>query len=229
MKILIVEDDEIIRNELEKMLVSWGYQVLKVENFNTIIDRYREEEPDLVLLDLLLPSRNGFYWCQEIRKESNVPILFISSKSESLDMVIAMQMGADDYITKPFDPNILLAKISAILRRTYDYVDERKQYRIDALRFVPSEMKLRYQEEDITLTRTEALLFEELFQNVGQFVTREALMERCWLGDDYIDDNTLAVNIARMRKKLNTWNLGTWIQTKKGVGYRLEAEDEGHQ
>ena len=225
MKILIIEDDRTIREYLGRELVNWGYEVFLQENFQNPIEDFDKIKPDLVLLDVILPSRNGYFWCQEIRKNSNVPIVFISSKNEALDIVTGMQAGGDNYITKPFDLYVVRAKVEAILRRTYDFSDTKKydflsqdygRIELDSGRGL-----FLCAKGQIDLTKTEIMILQELINAQGGFVSRQAIIEVCWQGEDFIDDNTLAVNVARLRKKLNNMGLENLIITKKGVGYGL--------
>lgn len=220
-KILIVEDDETIAAIMKRELEKWSYNVILIEDFNKVMDVFRVENPQLVLLDIVLPYFNGYYWCQEIRKESKVPIIFISSKSENMDIVMGVQTGGDDYITKPLDMSIMVAKVQAIIRRTYDFVAEIKTLNFDQITLDLGESKITFDGKEIELTRTEFQIMESLFRAQGQIVSREKIMEKCWSGDHYIDDNTLAVNVTRLRKKLDTMGLEGLIQTKKGQGYSL--------
>ncbi len=225
MKILIIEDDRTIREYLGRELVNWGYEVFLQENFQNPIEDFDKIKPDLVLLDVILPSRNGYFWCQEIRKISNVPIVFISSKNEALDIVTGMQAGGDNYITKPFDLYVVRAKVEAILRRTYDFSDTKKYDFISQdygrIELDSSRGLFLCEEGQIDLTKTEIMILQELINAQGGFVSRQAIIEVCWQGEDFIDDNTLAVNVARLRKKLNNMGLENLIITKKGVGYGL--------
>lgn len=225
MKILIIEDDRTIREYLGRELVNWGYEVFLQENFQNPIEDFDKIKPDLVLLDVILPSRNGYFWCQEIRKISNVPIVFISSKNEALDIVTGMQAGGDNYITKPFDLYVVRAKVEAILRRTYDFSDTKKYDFISQdygrIELDSSRGLFLCEEGQIDLTKTEIMILQELINAQGGFVSRQAIIEVCWQGEDFIDDNTLAVNVARLRKKLNSMGLENLIITKKGVGYGL--------
>lgn len=225
MKILIIEDDRTIREYLGRELINWGYEVFLQENFQNPIEDFDKIKPDLVLLDVILPSRNGYFWCQEIRKISNVPIVFISSKNEALDIVTGMQAGGDNYITKPFDLYVVRAKVEAILRRTYDFSDTKKYDFISQdygrIELDSSRGLFLCEEGQIDLTKTEIMILQELINAQGGFVSRQAIIEVCWQGEDFIDDNTLAVNVARLRKKLNNMGLENLIITKKGVGYGL--------
>ena len=222
MKILIVEDDRTIDSIISKELNQWGYHTQSIGDFTTVYETFKSFNPDLVLMDISLPHYNGFYWTQKIRQESNVPIVFISSYAESMDMVQAIQFGADDYITKPIDIAVTRAKIQAILRRTYDYTLESDKLSYGALTLNLSSAKLEGQDFSVDLTRTELLILEILFNMKNQIAGREEIMNHCWQGDDFIDDNTLAVNMTRLRKKLSGVGLGELIQTKKGIGYFLQ-------
>ena len=221
MKIFIVEDDENIVELLGDELRTWGYETMSVKDFNNVAGEIEDFKSDLVLMDITLPYYNGFYWTQKIRENSNVPIIFISSHNNSMDMVSAMQFGADDYITKPIDINLTRVKIQAILRRTYEYTMQVDKLTFEGISLDTSRAKLSGESFDIDLTKTELLILEALFNAKGQIVRREDIMDHCWQGDDFIDDNTLAVNITRLRKKLDNVGYKEFIQTKKGMGYYL--------
>lgn len=222
LKILIIEDDKSIDSILSDELNQWGYQTKSIEDFSTVYETFEKFEPNLVLMDISLPYYNGFYWTQRIRQKSNVPIVFISSHSESMDMVQAIQFGADDYITKPIDITVTIAKIQAILRRTYDYALDSDKLAYGELTLNLSSAKLEGEEFSLSLTRTELLILDILFNMKGQIAKRENIINHCWQGDDFIDDNTLAVNMTRLRKKLAGVGLDEFIQTKKGIGYYLQ-------
>lgn len=189
-RIFIVEDDEIISEVLKKNLSSWGYNVSCAEDFSNIIQEFVRRDPQLVLLDLKLPFYNGFHWCEEIRRISQVPVIFISSAADNMNMVMAMSRGADDFIAKPFDMDVLTAKIQAILRRTYSF-------------------------------GTPGNVLEILMEHAGKVVSRDAIMTKLWESDSFIDDNTLTVNITRLRRKLEKEGLKEFIITKKGLGYMV--------
>ncbi len=222
LKILIIEDDKSIDSILSEELNQWGYQTKSIEDFSAVFEIFENFEPNLVLMDISLPYYNGFYWTQRIRQKSNVPIVFISSHSESMDMVQAIQFGADDYITKPIDITVTIAKIQAILRRTYDYTLDSDKLAYGELTLNLSSAKLEGDEFSLSLTRTELLILDILFNMKGQIAKREDIINHCWQGDDFIDDNTLAVNMTRLRKKLAGVGLDEFIQTKKGIGYYLQ-------
>ena len=221
MKIFIVEDDENIVELLGDELRQWGYETKAVKDFNDVANEIGRYNPNLVLMDITLPYYNGFYWTQKIRQNSNVPIIFISSHNNQVDMVSAMQFGADDYITKPIDINLTRVKIQAILRRTYEYTMPVDKPVFEGISLDISKAKLLGEGFCIDLTKTELLILEYLFNMRGKIAKREDIMNHCWQGDYFIDDNTLAVNITRLRKKLSGVGYKEFIQTKKGMGYYL--------
>ncbi|EKU50144.1 response regulator transcription factor [Staphylococcus massiliensis] len=221
MKILIVEDDRVIAQALKQALNKWQLEAEIVTNFNHIVDDYVKPDIHLILLDINLPSFNGYYWCQEIRKVSNVPIIFISSRSDSMDKVMAIEMGGDDYIEKPFDMTVTISKIQALLRRTYDFNATSHHLDVQGCKLVVEEGKLYYDDQVIDLTFTELQIVHQLFKNEGQYVSRNKLIETCWESEHFIDDNTLAVNMTRLRKKLKSIGVQDLIQTKKNMGYKV--------
>lgn len=223
MKILIVEDDSFIRELLKKELEKWDYEVNIVTEFSEVISIFQKEHPDLVLMDIKLPVYDGYYFTRKIRENSDVPIIFISSMSDNMNQIMAMEMGADDFIVKPFEINFVLSKIKAMIRRTYTYSQNEEQ---DSEKFIHdhSKLELIYKEKSVTLTRTENVIMDLLFSKKNKFVSRNELIDACWQGDDYIDDNTLFVNISRLRKKLSALGLENVIETKKNVGYRFNEE-----
>lgn len=225
MKIMIVEDDRTIASILAAELTKWGYNPFIITDFQNVLARFHEEAPQLVLMDIQLPAFNGYYWCQEIRKVSQVPLIFISSRTENMDIVMAIQMGGDDYIQKPFDLNVALAKLQALLRRTYDFTENENYLHLDSVILKTGESKLLYEENELDLTRNELRTLELLFQKKGTFVAREEIMVRLWEDESFIDDNTLAVTIARLRKKLKNIGLDQLIVTKKGMGYSVTEEE----
>lgn len=224
-KIMIVEDDEIIASSIKKHLEKWNYDVFVVNDFENVLEDFRHYEPLLVLLDISLPYYNGYYWCQEIRKESEVPIIFISSTSENMNIVMAMNMGADDFINKPFDLTVLTAKLQAILRRTYSFNKTQNVLNYQSLTLDLLKGVISYHENSIELTKTELKIMQILFEHAGQIVSRDTIMEALWQSEAFVDDNTLSVNINRLRKKLDAFSLSQLIHTKKGIGYQLYYED----
>lgn len=222
MKILIVEDDENIVRVISDNLTKWGYDVLAVENFNDVMETFNNFKPQLVLLDIVLPFFNGYYWSSEIRKISTVPIIFISSKAEDGDIVMGMQFGGDDYITKPLNMDVLNAKIQAVLRRSYNFVNEIEYLEFKDVQLYLSENRIEHCRKNTDLTKTELLIMDSLFRKQGGIAKREEIMDKCWQNSKFIDDNTLAVNITRLRKKLHSIGLTNFIRTKKGSGYFIE-------
>ena len=221
MKILIVEDDNNIAEILANELSVWGYDTVCVKDFNNVLDEFKSEKPELVLMDIILPYFNGFYWCQKIREISKVPLMFISSKSEDIDIVQAMQFGGDDYIVKPINIQIVRAKIVALLRRSYDFAEETDYLTFGNVKLLLSAAKLEFMGKAAELTRTELMILETLFKDRGAVSKRDKIMDKCWQEENFIDDNTLAVNMTRLRKKLAEIGLDDFIQTKKGIGYFL--------
>lgn len=226
MKILIVEDDRNIAKLLSEELRAWAYETFEIRDFSKVAEEVEDLGPDLILMDVSLPSFNGFYWTQEIRKKSKLPIIFISSHTESMDIIQAMNFGADDYITKPIDIAVTRAKIQAVLRRAYDYKIDSNVLEFDDVYLDISKASLSFRSASAILTRTELMILESLFESQGDIVMREDIIEKCWQSENFIDDNTLAVNITRLRKKLRQIGKANLIQTKKGMGYFLEARDE---
>ncbi|HEM3588227.1 TPA: response regulator transcription factor [Streptococcus suis] len=220
-KILLVEDDKTISQLVAKNLINWGYQVQEVKDFQMVLEQMEEFQPHLILLDIGLPFFNGYYWCQEIRKTSRVPIMFLSSHDQPMDIVMAINMGADDYVTKPFEMTVLLAKIQGLLRRTYDFVGEQSLLWFEEVSLDLKTMQVSYGQAVEELTRNEFQILRVLFEHGKEVVSREELMRELWNSDIFVDDNTLSVNIARLRKKLAELGLPDVIATKKGVGYGL--------
>ncbi|HFU4055186.1 TPA: response regulator transcription factor [Streptococcus suis] len=220
-KILLVEDDKTISRLVAKNLINWGYQVQEIKDFQMVLDQIRDFQPHLILLDIGLPFFNGYYWCQEIRKTSRVPIMFLSSHDQPMDIVMAINMGADDYVTKPFEMTVLLAKIQGLLRRTYDFVGEQSLLWFEEASLDLKTMQVSYGQAVEELTRNEFQILRVLFEHGKEVVSREELMRELWNSDIFVDDNTLSVNIARLRKKLAELGLPDLIATKKGVGYGL--------
>lgn len=223
-KVYVVEDDDVILNALKKFLQNWSYEVHVADDFSSVYEKFLKVNPDLVLLDVSLPFFNGYYWCEQIRKSSNVPIIFISSADENLNKIMAMNMGADDYITKPFDLELLLAKIKAILRRTFEYSESTNNISYKDLIIDRDRMLLKFANEEISLSKNEYLILEMMFEYPEKVYRREEFMDKIWQTDEFIDDNTLTVNIMRLRKKLEDIGLKNFIKTKKKVGYYIERD-----
>jgi two-component system, OmpR family, response regulator protein BraR/BceR len=220
-KILLIEDDSVIALEISKYLSRWGYEVQCVEDFNQVMGDFITYEPQLVLMDISLPFYNGYYWCAEIRKLSRVPVIFISSASDNMNVVMAVNMGGDDFIPKPFDLEVLHAKIQAILRRTYAYNEQIAYQECKGVLFNTLDGSILYQEQKIELTRNEFRILQLLFENIAKTVSRELIMKRLWDNECFIDDNTLTVNMNRLRKKLEEASIVDFIHTRKGIGYLI--------
>lgn len=222
MKIFIVEDDPVIASAVAEHIASWGCEPRIARNFQNIVQEFVEFDPQLVLLDVGLPFYNGYHWCSEIRRFSSVPIIFISSASDNMNIVMAINMGADDFIAKPFDLNVLTAKVQAMLRRTYDLGGQTRllQHRDAVLN--TDDSTLTYHGERVELTKNEYRILQVLMENKGKIVSRDVLMQRLWESDSFVDENTLSVNVARLRKKLDGAGLENFIATKKGMGYIVE-------
>ena len=222
-KILVVEDDFTIASELKTMMTGWGYEVKLTENFEDILGEFHSFAPHLILMDIGLPFANGFIRCQKIREESKVPVIFLSSASDNINLVTAINMGADDFVAKPFDFNVLTAKIMAVLRRAYDFSEEKGdviEYRGAAYNAADSSIMI--DGEKIELTKNENRIMAALLNSKGSIVSRNTLMQQLWDDDCYVDENTLSVNVNRLRKKLEAAGLPDFIATKKGQGYIIE-------
>lgn len=220
-KIMVVEDDEVISKKLEAFLNSWNYSVLKVADFYTVLDAFHTFNPDLVLMDITLPYLNGYLWTEKIRLESSVPIIFISSATDNMNVVMAISKGADDFICKPFDLNVLAAKIMALLRRTYDFIGNKNVLEHSGIRFNLDDNVVSYLGKQIELSKNEAKILRLLMEKKDSIVSRDALMEYLWKTDFYVDENALSVNVSRLRKKLESIGIIDFIQTKKGLGYKV--------
>lgn len=222
--LMIVEDDKTIAESLKEELSKWQYSVHIAQDFNHILDEFLTIKPQMVLMDITLPAFNGYHWCQEIRKVSEVPIIFITSKTDDMDMIMAIQMGADDYIQKPFRLSIVVAKIQALLRRAYDFNEQEDFLTMNQVVLKPADLSLTYGDETIHLTKNESKIMEILFKGKGDFISREKIMQGLWEDESFIDGNTLAVNITRLRKKVRDAGKDDFILTKKGVGYAINKE-----
>lgn len=250
-RILVVEDDAVIAGQIGKYLAKWGYEVETVKDFADVMGQFAAYEPQLVLMDIGLPFYNGYYWCGEIRKISQVPIIFISSASDNMNIVMAVNMGGDDFVTKPFDLEILQAKVQALLRRTYAFTAPGTVLEYQGVLLNVADMSLSYhkrkenvlqnkedvqergkspEETDnvrndsgrrIELTKNEFRILQTLFETPGGVVSRDMLMKRLWDDECFVDDNTLTVNMNRLRRRLEEIGLSDFVRTKKGVGYFL--------
>lgn len=222
-KIFLVEDDATIVSVIQQHLTQWGLDCTVAADFQHVFDDYQKAQPDLVILDISLPYFNGFYWCQEIRKVSEVPIIFLSSAKDQMNQVMALNMGADEFIEKPFELTILLAKIQALLRRSYQY-GQQLSYAFGEYQFVPAINQIQSANDHLPLTPNESRILSVLFATQGQIVPREQIIETLWQSDDFIDNNTLAVNLTRLRKKLKDFGIDGLIQTVKNKGYLIEGK-----
>ena len=220
-RIFLVEDDETIARLIKKHLEKWEYEVSTVQDVGNVLGEFAVCDPQLVLLDIRLPFYNGHYWCTQIRQVSKVPIIFLSSVSDNMNIVMAMNMGADDFIPKPFDLEVLTAKVQALLRRSYDFAGSSSMLEHKGMLLNLSDATLLYQEQKVELTKNELKILQTLIENKMQVVTRETLMTRLWESDMYVDENTLSVNVNRLRKKLTSIGLEDSILTKKGIGYQI--------
>lgn len=220
-KIFLVEDDETIAKMVKNHLEKWDYEVRIAQKFDRIMAEFADYEPQLVLMDIGLPFYNGYHWCTQIRKVSNVPVVFLSSAADNMNIVMAVTMGADDFIAKPFDMQVLTVKIQAILRRSYDFAGNSSVLEHKGAMLNISEAELSYEGESLELTKNELKILQTLFENKASIVTRDTLMTKLWESDTYVDENTLSVNVNRLRKKLASIGLSDFIITKKKIGYKL--------
>lgn len=218
-KILLVEDDAGIAKEIADYASGWGLDVHIAKNFENIMAEFASVQPHLVLLDISLPYFDGYYWCSQIRNVSKIPIIFLSSASDNMNILMAMNMGADDFIAKPFDRNVLIAKLSAMLGRSYDFAASVSIIEHKGAILNTADNTLTYNGNNIELSKNEYRILLTLMENRGKVVSRESLMERLWESDSFVDENTLTVNVNRLRKKLENAGLKDYIGTKFGVGY----------
>ena len=220
-RILIVEDDIGIAEGIMEQMKKWGLEAKAVCDFHNVMKEFVAFQPHLVLMDISLPFMSGYHWCSEIRKVSTVPVIFVSSASDNMNIIMAVNMGADDFIAKPFDQNVLVAKVQALLRRTYDFAMSSPLIEYKGAMLNTGDNTLTYEDNKIELTKNEYRLLLTLMQNRGKIVSREKLMEALWQSGDFVDENTLTVNVGRLRKKLENAGLIDFITTKSGVGYTV--------
>jgi len=221
-RILIVEDDEVIAVEIAKSLKSWGFDAVIAKAFDRIDEEFAASGAQLVIMDISLPYYNGYYWCERIRRSSKVPIVFLSSRTDTADVVMAVNMGGDDYLAKPVATELLIAKVQAVLRRAYDY-ETSAGYRFLGAEFDASASSLLYEGSKRELTKNESRILQALLDKCGAIVSREELMLKLWDSDEFVDDNTLTVNVTRLRKTLAEAGLGDCVKTHKGQGYSIES------
>lgn len=219
--LLIVEDDATIACMTQRALSSWGYNAVRVVDFQHVDAAFDEHSPHLIIMDISLPFFNGFYWCSRLRERSRVPVLFLTSHTQQSDLITAIGVGADDYIVKPFSIDVLVAKVQALLRRAYDYAQSEESLVIRGATLEPAAALLHAPAGDLSLTRNELRILLTLLRRKGTVVSREALMKALWDDDVFVDDNTLSVNITRLRKRLENVGLPDLIETRKGLGYAL--------
>lgn len=220
---MIVEDDQTIRELLAGSLKKWNYEVVALDTFENVLEDFLHEKPAIILLDINLPLFDGFYWCNKIREVSQVPIIFISSRESHMDMIMAMNMGGDDFIQKPFDTDVLIAKIRALLRRSYSYTETQTNVlEHHGIILNLNDLNIYYDDKKVELTKTEFVILHLLMKNAGSVVSRNKIMRTLWKHEQFIDNNTLSVNITRLRKKLTQLGVENFITTKKGEGYVIK-------
>ncbi len=224
-RVFVVEDDEVISKAIVNKLAKYGLATKEVSDFQKVDEQFIAYDPSLVILDISLPFYNGYMWCEKIRKISKVPVLYISSMSDNMNIIMAMNMGGDDYLAKPFDLDVLVAKVQALLRRAYDYKIEGDILKVQDVILKLDDQTILYADKQSELTKNEFRIIRALFEKKGQVVSRDELMQKLWETSEFIDDNTLTVNIARLRKKLEDIGLHDFIKTKKGQGYIVKDED----
>lgn len=219
-KIMVVEDEAVIRQLIIEELEKWQFETFGTTDFHQVFDDFEEQEPQLILLDINLPVFAGYYWCQKIRETSKVPIIFISSRNTNMDMIMAMNMGADDFVTKPFEIDVLIAKINALLRRSYNYVENNSETLVhNGLTLNIDNSSMQINDEVIDLSKNEYRLLYILMKNHGKILSREKLLRALWDDERFVDDNTLTVNINRLRRKIEQAGMDNYIETKVGQGY----------
>lgn len=221
-KLMIIEDSNVIRDELESLLTKYGYEVLAPEEFENIIEYINNNQPNLILLDINLPVFDGFYICREIRKVSNVPIIIVTSRDSEVDELMSMNLGADDFVTKPYNTQILLARINSILKRAYGKIDNMDIITYKELKLDLSKGTIEANGQVLDLSKNELKILSYLIKNKGKIISREKLMNYMWNSDVFVDDNTLSVNVNRLRKKIEEIGLKDYIETKRGLGYIME-------
>ncbi len=218
-RILVVEDDAVIAKQVKNYLEKWGYEVFCVRDFQNVMKEFTDVSPHLVLMDIGLPFFNGHYWCGQIRQVSQVPVIFVSSAGDNMNIVMAVNMGGDDFVTKPFEPEVLAAKVQAMLRRTYSFRGQTSVLEYKGILLDMTDAAVLIDGRRQELTKNEFRILQLLLENAGQTVSREAIMKRLWDNDCFVDDNTLTVNMTRLRKKLEVFGAGEVIHTRKGLGY----------
>lgn len=222
--IMLIEDDKKLRGLIKNHLERYGYNIQEVEDFSNIKSEFIKNNPSIVLMDINLPFYDGFYWCRDIRTVSNVPIIFISARASDIDQVRAIENGGDDYITKPFSYEVLLAKIKGVIRRVYGSYSEGVApdvFEVEGLFIYTDKNIIEFKDKKLELSKNEFVLLFALIKNINKIVTRDTLLEALWSDIDFVDDNTLSVNMTRLRKKLEDIGIKDSIETKRGQGYKL--------
>lgn len=221
-RILVIEDDFSMAEAMKRQMELWGNEVLLISDFQNVIPVFTEYEPHMVLIDIMLPFFNGYHWCSEIRKISDVPVVFISSASDNMNIVMAMNMGGDDFIPKPVDLSVMMAKIQALLRRAYDMTGKAPVLEHRGVALNLNDTSFTFESERVELTKNEFRILQTLMESKGKVVSRDTLMTRLWQEDSYVEENTLTVNVARLRKKLYGAGAKDFITTRVGSGYIIE-------
>ena len=222
-RIMIIEDDEKIRRIVADTLKKWQYEVVELTKFEQVLEEFEQADPHLVLLDINLPVFDGYYWCQQIRSVSKVPIIFLSSRNQNMDIIMAINIGGDDFIQKPFDLDILVTKINALIRRKYTYQeDENITFIHRGLKLNVTNSSIEYKKHSTELSRNEFILLQVMMRNIGKIIAREDLMQALWNEEQFVDDNTLTVNVNRLRRKIAALGLEDFIVTRKGMGYLIK-------
>lgn len=221
-QIMLVEDDEKIRAIVADNLRKWQFRVHETTDFDRVLADFEQVQPHLVLLDINLPVLDGYFWCQKIRAVSKVPILFLSSRNQNMDIIMAINMGGDDFVQKPFDLGVLVAKVNALLRRNYTYQEESLQLVHRDLTVNLSNSTAQFGSRTIELSRNEFIVLQLLMRNIGKIISRDDLMQALWNEEQFVDDNTLTVNVNRLRRKIAQLGLEDFIVTRKGMGYLVE-------
>lgn len=222
-RIMIIEDDEKIRKMVADTLSKWQYEAVGITDFDQVLAEYEKEQPHLVLLDINLPVFDGFYWCQQIRAISKVPIIFLSSRNQNMDIIMAINMGGDDFVQKPFDLDVLVAKVNALLRRNYTYQDQMNETLVHRdLQLHLTNSTIQFGSESKELSRNEFIVLQLMMRNIDKIVSRDDLMQALWNDEQFVDDNTLTVNVNRLRRKITALGLNDFIVTRKGMGYIIE-------
>ena len=223
-RIYIIEDDISISTLLKDYIDRYGFEGVVVTNFNNIMEEFEEYKPSLILLDINLPKFDGFYWCTKIRQKSNIPIIFISARESGMDQIRALESGGDDYITKPFEYEVVIAKIKSHLRRCYGEYAPKLNERIvelDGLKFYPERLEVKFEDKNIIITKKEGILLECLIKKYPKVVSRDYLLEKIWDDIEFVEENTLNVNVSRIRKRLNDLGIEDAVSTVRGIGYKL--------